>query len=48
MTDKTNLSDFSNALKDFEKIKSDITGVIINGSSEMSKRKYYDYSYYNY
>lgn len=48
MSEKTRLSEFTKALKDFEKIKNDITGIIINGSNEVARRSFYDYSYYSY
>jgi len=48
MSEKTRLSEFSKALKDFEKIRNDITGIIINGSNEVARGNYHDYNYYSY
>jgi capsular exopolysaccharide synthesis family protein len=48
MSNKTNISKFSEAIKEFNQLRNDICGVIINGADEDPNRKYYDYSYYNY
>lgn len=45
---KTNLNKLSDKTKEFESIKKDFVGVVINASKEISKKDHYSYSYYHY
>ena len=45
---KTNLNRLSDVLKNFDVVKKDVIGVLINASPEVREKKYYTYSYYHY
>ncbi len=45
---KTNLNRLSDVLQNFNVVKKDVIGVLINASPEIKEKKYYTYSYYHY
>jgi capsular exopolysaccharide synthesis family protein len=45
---KTNLNKLSEKTKEFESIRNDFVGVVLNASKEITKQDHYSYSYYHY
>jgi capsular exopolysaccharide synthesis family protein len=45
---KTNLNKLSQKIQEFNQVRQDLLGVVINASSEVLPKKYYSYSYYQY
>jgi len=45
---KTNLNRLSEIMQNFNVVKKDVIGVIMNASPEIKQKKYYAYSYYHY
>ena len=45
---KTNLTRLNQKLQEFDHLREDLMGVVINASKEVKSSKYYSYSYYQY